>query len=83
MNARKGFNLYWCSESSTRGSSSVRFLRSLLLNQFLHRLMPVHKVMRPAREISHSGFVNVNSHVVVRRREDLLEMHRSVVGFAA
>ena len=45
--------------------------------------MPVHEVMRPAREISHSGFVNVNSHVVVRRREDLLEMHRSVVGFAA
>ena len=50
----------------------LRYLLSLL-NQFLHRLMPVHKVMRPAGEISHSGFVNVNSHVVVKRREDLLE----------
>ena len=45
--------------------------------------MPVHKVMRPDREISHSDFVNINSHVVVKRREDLLEMHRPVVGFTA
>ena len=45
--------------------------------------MPVHKVMRTAREISHSDLVNVNSHVVVKRGEDFLEMHRSVVGFAA
>ena len=45
--------------------------------------MPVHKVMRPAREISHRDFVHVNSHVVIKRREDFLEMHRSVVGFAA
>ena len=52
-------------------------------DQFLHGLMPIHKVMRPAREIRHSGFVNIDSHVVVKRREDLLEMHRPVVGFAA
>ena len=45
--------------------------------------MPVHKIMRPAREISRSGFVNIDSHVMVKRREDLLEMHRPVVGFAA
>ena len=45
--------------------------------------MPVHKVMRPAREISHGGIVNINSQVVVKRSEDLLEMHRPVVGVAA
>ena len=45
--------------------------------------MAVHKVMRTAREISYSDFVNVNSHVVVKRGEDLLEMHRPVVGLAA
>src|SRR5438552_4133849 len=45
--------------------------------------MPVHKVMPPACKIRHSDFVNVNSHVVVKRGKDLLEMHRPVVGFAA
>src|SRR5438094_456079 len=45
--------------------------------------MPVHEVMRPAREIGYGGLINVNPNVVVKRREDLLEMQRPVVGFAA
>ena len=53
------------------------------LNQFLHWLMAVHKIMRAASEIGHGGFVHVNSHVVVEGREDFLEMDRPVVGVAA
>ncbi len=58
--------------------------RPYLLADLRDRLhIGIDEIMRPAREILHGRATQIDSQVVVKRREDFLEMNRSIFrGFA-
>src|SRR5438477_8907662 len=53
-------------------------------NQFLHRLAPgVHEVLRTTAEVVDGDFAHVNAEVVIKRREHVAELNRTLSRFAA
>src|SRR5947209_20493063 len=74
------------------GSSGFGFGNSLAIrissfgisNQFLHRLTAgLDEILRAARQIRDGGLAHVDAEIVIKRREDIAEQHRTFRGFAA
>src|SRR5256885_1997888 len=70
--------------NSPRISIGIGLLALAISNQFLHRLAAgVHEVLRTTAEVVDGDFAHVDAEVVIKRREHVAELNRTLSRFAA